>query len=150
MKPAVKSVDELVEMWSSDAKMEETEPGRELLKIPNLHAKYLKILTSHNLQLKLINNQYNQKKKLKWEYYSGDLNNPEDLEKYGLEPMTKKVLRQDLQLYLDADEELNNILLKKVLHQEIVDFCERVLKELHSRTFQLKTFVEWERFTGGN
>lgn len=150
MKPVIKDIEELVKMWAEDSKMDETEPGRELLKIPNLHSKYLKILTAHNLHLKVLVAQYNQKKKMKWEYYSGDLNNLEDLEKYGLEPMTKKILRADIPMYIDADEDLNNILLKRVYHQEIVDFCERVLKELHSRTFQLKTFVEWERFTGGN
>lgn len=150
MKPVIKDIEDLVKMWAEDSKMDETEPGRELLKIPNLHAKYLRILTAHNLHLKVLVSQYNQKKKLKWEYYSGDLNNLEDLEKHNLEPMTKKILRTDIPMYIDADEDLNNILLKRVYHQEIVDFCERVLKELHSRTFQLKTFVEWERFTSGN
>jgi lysyl-tRNA synthetase class II len=149
MKPPVKNIEDLMEMWSVDCQLDETEPGRELLKIPSLHAKYLRILSHHNLLLKQTLTSYNKLKKMKWEYYSGDLNNPEDLEKYNLEPWVKKTLRQDIPMYLDADQELNNLLLKKLFHQEIVDFCTGALKELHSRTFQLKSFIEWERFTSG-
>ena len=106
-------------------------------------------MTHHNLLVKKISAEYNTRRKIKWEYFSGDLNNPEDLAKYGLEPMLKKVLRADLQHYLDSDIELNNILLKKVMHEEIVDFCKSVLKELNNRTFQIKSYMEWERFIGG-
>jgi hypothetical protein len=50
---------------------------------------------------------------------------------------------------LDSDKELNAILLKKVLHEEIVDFCKSVLKELNNRTFQVRSIIEWEKYTGG-
>ena len=148
MKPPV-TIDKLLEEWSKDSKIDETEPGRELIRIPQLHSKYLNIMTHHNLILKKISNDYNVKKKLKWEYYSGDLNSPEDLEEYGYEPMVKKVLRQDMSLYIDSDKELTDILLKKAVHQEIVDVCQSILKELHSRTFQLRSFIEYEKFIGG-
>jgi hypothetical protein len=149
MKPPIKDIDELLEMWSKDCELDETEPGRELLKISGYHSKYLRILTHHNLICKKLTGDYSKLKKLKWEYYSGDLNNPEDLAEYGFEPMTKKVLRQDIPTYIDSDTELNNILLKKMFHQEIVDFCGSVIKELNSRTWQLKSFIDWEKFTSG-
>jgi hypothetical protein len=148
MKPPV-NIDSLMEEWSTDAKIDETEPGRELVKTSTLHAKYLRIMTHHNLICKKLMGDYNRLKKIKWEYYSGDLNNPEDLEQYGLQPMMKKVLRQDIPTYIDSDTDLNNILLKKMLHQEIVDFCGSVLKELNNRTWQLRSFIEWEKFTSG-
>ena len=83
MKPPVKDIDDLMEMWSKDSQVDETEPGREMAKISSLHSKYLRILTHHNLIVKKLMADYNKMKKLKWEYYGGDLNNPEDLEKYG-------------------------------------------------------------------
>jgi lysyl-tRNA synthetase class II len=148
MKPPVK-IDELMEEWVADADWDETEPARAIAKIPNLHAKYLRIMTHHNLVVKKLASEYNSRRKIKWEYYSGDLNNPEDLEKYGLEPMMKKVLRADLSHYLDSDTELNSILLKKMVHEEIVDFCKSVIKELGNRTFQIRAHMDWERFVGG-
>jgi hypothetical protein len=85
-----------------------------------------------------------------FQYYSGDLNDPEELEKYGFtEPMRKKILRQDIPIYLDGDEQLINILLKKSLHQEIVDYCSSIIKEINNKTFQLNNIIKWEIFTSG-
>ena len=143
------NIDDLMEEWSKDSKVDETEPGRELAKISSLHAKYLRVLTHHNLVCKKLQNDYLKMKRVKWEYYSGDLNNPEDLELYNLQPIMKKILRQDIPIYLDSDSELNNLLMKKSLHQEIVDYCGSVLKELNNRTFQMNNLIKWEMFTSG-
>jgi hypothetical protein len=143
------NIDNLMEEWSTDSKIDQTEPGHELAKISSLHAKYLRIMTHHNLISKKLMTDYAKMKKLKWEYYSGDLNNPEDLSQYGFEPWVKKTLRQDIPMYIDSDTELNNILIKKMVHQEIVDFCESVLKELNNRTYQINGIIKWETFTSG-
>jgi hypothetical protein len=148
MKPPV-TIDMLTEEWIKDASWDETDPHKAVANIPKLHSKYLRTMTHHNLIVKKLQADYNTRRKIKWDYYNGDLNNPEDLERYGLEPMTKKVMRADLQHWLDSDTELNNILLKKVMHEEIVEFCKSVLKELNNRTFQLKSYMDWERFIGG-
>jgi hypothetical protein len=63
--------------------------------------------------------------------------------------MMKKVLRQDIPTYLDSDTDLNTILMKKTVHQEIVDFCGSVMKELNNRTWQMKSLIDWEKFTSG-
>lgn len=148
MKPPV-DVETLMAMWSEDAPIDETEPSKELAKIPKLHSKYLAIMMHHSLIVKKLSSDYNIRKRIKWEYYSGDLNNPEDLAKYKLEPNLKKILRADIGMYLESDSELNNILLKKVMNEEIVDFCKNVLKELNNRTWQLKEYIGWEKFTHG-
>lgn len=149
MKPPV-SLDDLMDMWAKDSVIDESEPSRAMAQIPKLHAKYLKILSYHNLVVKKLHNDYQHMKKLKWEYFHGDLNNPEDLAEHNLEPFTRKIIRQDIPMWIDADKQLTDILLKKAMHQEIVDATTSILKELHSRTFQIKSIIEWERFTGGN
>ena len=148
MIPPVK-IDDLMVMWEKDAKVDPLDPGASMADIPRLHAKYLRILTYHNLMVKKYNKEFNELKKVKWEYYNGDLNNPEDLKKHGMEPQLKKILRQDIQLYIDADKDLNTALARKANNQEIVDACTYNLKELHSRTFQIKSIIEWTKFTDG-
>lgn len=143
------TVDTLMQIWSEDSKIDETEPSKELAKVSSLHAKYLRFRSHHNLIVKKLLTEYNSRKKIMWEYYSGDLNNPEDLTKYNLEPLRRKILRQDIPIYLDTDEELTKILIKKIIHQEIVDLCESILKELNNRTYQLGNIVKWETFAGG-
>lgn len=149
MKPPV-NIDDLMDMWTKDSPVDITEPSRELERIPSLHSKYLKIMTHHNLVVKKLMSEYQELRRIKFNYYSGDLNNPEDLEKYGYEPMMKKVLRSEVSVYLDSDKELNTLLLKKSLHEEIVDFCKAVLKELGNRTFQIRSIIDWEKFVGGS
>jgi len=143
------SIDELNETWAKDVTIDTTELTAELAKIPTLHSKYLKILSYHNLMIKKLSMDYAKAKRIKWEYYNGDLNNPEDLSKYNLPPMSKKILRQDIPVYLDSDPELVNILTKKMLHQEMADQCTSIMKELTNRTFQIGHMIKWEQFING-
>jgi hypothetical protein len=149
MKPPV-TLDTLSEMWSKDSVIDLTEPARELAKIPSLHSKYLQILSYHNLLIKKITSEYNKKKSIKFQYYNGDLNDPDELSKHGFsEPQRKKILKQDIQIYLDGDEDLINLLLKKSLHQEIVDYCNSIIKEINNRTYQVNNIIKWEIFVSG-
>jgi hypothetical protein len=149
MKPPVK-LDELMNEWIKDSKIDDTELGKESTKIGSLHSKYTTILSHHNLLVKKYNYDYLKLKKIKWEYYSGDLNNPDDLKKYGFEPLPKKILRQDVSIYMDSDDQLINLLLKKNIHEEIVEFCQVVLKEIGSRTYQLGNAIKWETLIAGH
>ena len=149
MQPPI-TIDELMESWQRDSKIDDTEPGKELIRIATLHSKYLNILTRHKLIVVKLDSDYRSLKSIKWDYLKGDLNNPEDLKKYGLEPQLRTIIRQDIPLYLDSDPDLNKVSTKKAVNQEIVDYCTSVLKELHSRTFQLKSYIEWQRFTSGS
>jgi hypothetical protein len=143
------TLDALMDSWEKDAVIDDSEPGKELIRISLLHSKYLNILTYHRVMATKADGDYKTLKSVKWEYYKGDLNNPEDLKRYNLEPQLKTILRQDIPLYLDSDTELNKLLSRKSFHNEIVEYCTSVLKELHSRTFQLKSMIEWHRFTNG-
>lgn len=148
-KPPI-TIDQLNEIWSVDAIIDQTEPGRELIKVPLLHSKYLKILSYHSLIVNKSMHDYNKLKKIKTEYYGGHLNNPDDLKEYGWEPMMKTILRIDIPLYLDSDQDLINILMKKIMHQEIVNTATSIMRELNSRTYQIRSIIEWMRFTNGS
>ena len=140
----MKQLEELLEMWRKDSELDRTEPGKELTKIPLHHSKYLNILSASSTsysKFKLI-------KRDKWEYYTGKLDD-EDLSKHGWEPFPY-VLKSEITTYLDSDEDINKYKASKAIHEEIVTVCEAILKELHSRTFQLKSFIDWEKFIQGS
>jgi hypothetical protein len=143
----MKQLEDLLEMWRQDSEIDRTEPGKALLDIPKLHSKYLNILSQHRLLSKQAEFKYNKMKRLKWEYYTGKLDE-DDLKKYGWEPFPY-TLKSDLNTYLESDEDINKHLASKVMHDEIVDICTAILKELNSRTFQLRDFIAWEKFIQG-
>ena len=143
----MKQLDDLLEMWRADSVIDRTEPGKALINIPQLHSKYLNILSRHRLLSKESEFKYNKMKKLKWEYYTGKLDQ-DQLDKHGWEPFPF-VLKSELTTYLESDEDINKHIAQKIVHDEIVEVCSSILKELHSRTFQLKEFITWERFIQG-
>jgi hypothetical protein len=58
-------------------------------------------------------------------------------------------LKSDITTYLDSDEDLNKYSAQKIMHDEIVDICTSIMKELNSRTFQLRDYISWEKFIQG-
>ena len=140
-------LDELLNMWAADSVIDRTEPGKALINIPQLHSKYLNILSRHRLLAKEADFKYSRMKKIKWEYYTGKLDD-DQLQKHGWEPFPF-VLKSEITTYFESDEDLNRLTAQKMLHEEIVDVCQSILKELNSRTFQLRDFIAWERFIQG-
>jgi hypothetical protein len=143
----VKRLEDLLEMWRKDSIIDRTEPGKELINIPQLHSKYLNILSKHRMLSKEAEFKYNKMKKLKWEYYTGKLDD-DQLKKYGWEPFPF-VLKSEITTYLESDDDINKYVVNKVIHDEIVEVCQSIMKELNGRTFQLRDFIQWERFIQG-
>lgn len=149
LKPPVK-IDALMEEWSKDSSIDDTDPVKELAKIPNLHSKYLNILTHHNLIVKKLTSDYANQKHIKLAWHRGDLNNLDDLETHRLEPNLNPAPNVAIaQMRIDADPQLNAILAKKMIHEEIVSYCDKVLKEISARTYQLNSMVKYLIFTNG-
>jgi hypothetical protein len=145
--PSEEQVDALLEEWATDAKMDKLEPAEELRKIPVLHAKYLNILSSHRRALRTGERKVAKLKRLKHEYYTGRLDQ-ETLTKCQWAPFPY-TLKGDLSTYMESDKDLLNGRAVLAVHEEILDICERILKELASRTFALKDIVKWEIFIAG-
>ena len=73
----MENLEQVLKYWETDADMDQTEPGKELLKIPKLHNKYLSILTKHKIASKKAHFDYLRMRKIKWEYYTGKMSKEE-------------------------------------------------------------------------
>jgi hypothetical protein len=144
----MKNLEQILELWEIDAEMDQTEPGKELINIPKLHNKYLSILVKHKLASKKAHFDYTRMRKIKWEYYTGKFTQ-EDYELHGWETFNLK-LKSDVNTYLEADQHLIKLLERKVYHDEIVSVVESIMGEIKQRSWILRSFIDWERFTGGN
>ena len=139
----METLEEILKLWSKDSNIDETEPGRELLKIPSLHNKYLTFLTKHKIASKKAHFDYLKMKKIKWEYYTGKMSK-EELDQFNWEPFPF-TLKSDISTYLEGDKDLIRLLEKKIYHEEVVSALESILNELKQRTWQLKSFIDYER-----
>ena len=121
------------------------ELGDESLKTASLHQKYLNIYNTFR-QLHLMNEgTYNVLKRKKWEYYGGKA----DPEVYRDNPFDHKILKQDIPLYLESDEELIKAKQKVEYYKMCMDSCERILKQIQSRGWDIKNAIEWRKFVDG-
>ena len=143
----MENLEQVLKYWEKDAEMDQTEPGKELLRIPILHNKYLSILTKHKIAAKKAHFDYLRLRKTKTNYYSGRMDQDE-LDTHGWQPF-QFVLKSDINAYLEGDDDLIKMLEKKVYHEECVSVIESIMNELKSRTFQLRDFIQWEKFIGG-
>lgn len=143
----METLEKILEFWKEDSVIDQTEPSRELLRIPTLHSKYIDLLAHYKMASKKSHFQYLELKRKKWEYYTGKLSK-EELDQLGWEPFPF-TLKSDIQLYLESDKDLINFVKKKALNDEIVSVLESILGELKQRTWQLKEYINWEKFVSG-
>ena len=140
-------IDEITEMWIADSKIDDVELDTESLKIPSLHAKYLKILYQQKLKLKSLIIKKKTLNRVLSEYYKGDLNHPEDLKELGREPWQRTVLKQDLPSYVDSDDDMIKLLTKISYQEEVVSLLEDIIKNINNRGFQIKNGIDWRKLT---
>ena len=143
----METLENVLNFWETDSVIDQTEPSKELIKIPTLHSKYVRILTKHKIASKKAHFDYLRMRKVKWEYFTGKMSQ-EELEEYGWEQF-QFTLKSDINTYLEADKDLIKLLEKKSYHEEVVSVVESIMNELKQRTWQLKEYIAWERFIGG-
>ena len=79
-------------------------------------------------------------------YYTGKAT----ADMYAEEPFPYKVRdKDDLKLYLDADERLTKIKLKISYYDTMLKYLEEILRQVSNRTYQIKNAIEWRRFSAG-
>ena len=138
-------LDEIQSLWNEDSKLDADNLHTESINIPALHAKYYRILNKFLLLKKMEENKFKILKKEKWQYYTGKA----DPEIYIDKPFDHKVLRQDVDKYMDADEDLIRLISKVDYYQVMISYLDSILKTINNRTFQIKNAVEWQKFIRG-
>ena len=140
---------QIQEEWKIDSKINELELGREAVKVATLHSKYLTLLSNIKLQLRKAESDYNNMRRVKYKYYRGELSR-EELEKLNLEQyLGNKPLKNEMDEFMLCDEDLNLLTDKIEYYKTVVYTLEQILRSLNSRTWDIKSAIEWNKFTNG-
>ena len=137
--------DELQALADKDLKINDTELDLESLKTPQLHNKYMKFHNQYTNLLKKAEQDLARLTREKWEYYTGKA----DPSVYQERPFNLKILKQDVDKYLKADDELVKLEQKETYVQSVVDYLDRTVKIISNRGFQIKNAIDWRKFTSG-
>lgn len=139
---------EIQSKWSKDSEVDRTELGNEATRIPQLHSKYFKIFSTERLKLRQQELLSKQLYTDLWEYYQGNFDY-EMCEEKGWEPFQLKILKSDIGLYIDRNQDWVDTQLKLAMQKEKVDFLESIIKSLNNRGFNINAAINWEKFKVG-
>jgi len=142
-------LEELYELWEKDAKYDDLNLDVDSLNISSLHAKYNRMLSEARSQLRALRINRKTHYATLREYYLGNLNNPEDLERINREPYLNKVLRQNVHDYVEADDDIVKIDTRIAVLEEKVEVLVEIMKAVHKRGYDIKSAIEWRKFTNG-
>jgi hypothetical protein len=141
-------IDELRSHAEKDLSFDNTELDRESLRIPQLHNKYLNFLSDERLVLKGFQMEYDKLCRLKWEYYTGKMDS-QQLAEHGWQPFMLRILKQDVDLYMNSDDDILAVKAKIERQKEKVDYLESILKGIMNRHWQIRSAIDWRKFTSG-
>lgn len=142
------TINEIKQLVEQDLDIDQTELGSEALKSPQLHNKYLCILLDEKHALDQMESILKMVERDKWLYYTGKMSE-EDLKKNNWEPFELSIIKQDVDRFIEADKQYSDLLIKVNRQKEKVNYLENVVKIMSNRAWNIKSAIEWNKFTQG-
>ena len=112
---------------------------------PTLVNKYYGFLVTEGRILKMIENKLFEVYKELYDYYL-HLAPPEA---YTAKPFNRKVLKGDVDMYIQSDQLYADMINKIEAQKYKVKYIEEIIKQLNQRTYNIKNIIEFTKFQNG-
>jgi hypothetical protein len=144
-------IEEILAEWEKDSRIDPVNLDEASRVTPELHAKYLGMLSSTKLKLK--NAEFKQKELMldKWKWYNGKMSQ-EEVVKLGWDPDPfdgLRVLKGEMEHYVEADPELIASEAKITLLKTTIDTLKEILENVKWRHQTIRNIIEWRKFEAG-
>lgn len=140
--------DELKEMVKKDISLDETQLDKESSRTPQIHNKYLLFFMEEKLSLTRMETELDVVRKKKWLYFSGKMSQDE-LDENGWEQFDLHILKNDVDKMIEADDQVIKLKLKVEYQRERVNYLENVIKIINNRQWNIRSIIDWLKFTNG-
>lgn len=101
------------------------------------------------MQLRKAETDYLRLRKLKQAYFRGELSQQE-LEQLGWEQyLNNRPLKNEMDDIINSDDDIIRILDKVEYIKTILYQLEQIIRSINSRTWDIKSSIEWFKFTNG-
>ena len=140
---------DIATLWATDSSIDETNLVGESKRIPQLHSKYYNLFYREVLRVRKLKAEYKELERLKREYYDGSMAE-EDLKDNGWKPFRLKVLRQDVDKYIQSDKDIIKLSLTIDYHTANSNYLEDIIRTIHSRNFIIKNMIDMLKFQSGD
>ena len=133
------------EMWLKDSKIDDVMLDKTSLAIPQLHQKYLTLLTEFNLLQKKKSQDLKKLQHKKWLYYSGKA----PPEEYEDKPFHYKVMKSDVPNWVAIDDDICKVEMQLDYYNVVIRTLEDILKQVHQMSYNIKNAIQWRAFVNG-
>ena len=140
------TLDELKIQASSDLPITDQEHlDQESFRNQEIKAKWLDYKTRYELLLVRNKGDYQKLYRAKWEYYGGK----SDAKVYASKPFDLKVLKSDLAMYINSDNEIIELGAKISYLEIVIKYIDGVIKSIDNRGWDVSHAINWKKFEAG-
>lgn len=145
------NLEQILEEWKTDARIDSLSLDEASRVTPELHAKYLGLLSRAKLKMK--QKQFEQKNlmKDKWLWYNGKMSQ-EEVNALGWNPDPfdgLKIMKGDMEHYVEADPELQESEAKIEYLKTMIDTLKEIVENLKWRHQTVGNMIRWKQFEAG-
>jgi len=144
----VPSAEAIVQEWKSDSKVDDVNLDSEALRIPNLHSKYVGILSDARRESNALQRNRRRLANILRSYYTGRASSSE-LQILERSPYPLRIMKSEIDRIVEADEKM--IQLDSDLDNaiELVELLQEIVRGIRDRGYQIRNAIEWKKFMGG-
>jgi hypothetical protein len=73
----------------------------------------------------------------------------EQLKELNWEPFQLRILKQDVELYMESDVDLNQKRDRVFVQEEKVNYLESIIKMISNRQYHIRDAITWRKFING-
>ena len=118
---------------------------QESYKNQTIKPKWLEYKTRYELLKTQAHIKYTKLYRDKWEYYGGKA----DAKVYAAKPFDIKVLKTDLGMYINADDEIVELQAKISYYEVIIKYIDGIIKSIDNRGWDIRNAQDWKKFEAG-
>jgi len=125
--------------------IDETNLAKESLETPKMYGKLLRIRTNESMLLQRYRFQLKKLYQDKRDYYLGRA----DPEVYKAKPFDLKILKSEVDSYIEADDEIQDLTLKIEVQTEKLNYLDNALKQVANRGFTIRNALDFQKMMNG-
>ena len=144
-------IEKILEEWQQDCRIDPLSLDEVSRQTPELHAKYLAMLSQTKLKLKQAEFKQKELMKQKWLWYNGKLSQ-EEIEELDWDPDPfngLKILKGEMEHYVEADPELVQSEARIELLKTCIDTLKEIVENIKWRHQTIGNMIKWKQFEAG-
>ena len=144
------TVDEMLEQWTADSIIDDSNIQSEIIKVPSLHSKFLNYYIYFKQRLAIAESKKNKMSYLRKRYYRGELTREELVENKWDQYQGLKMSNTEYNQHSNIDPILVDYERAVAELKLSVSACEYILASIKSRDYSLKTIFEHMKYMSGS